>query len=290
LSGLNNTVLRVLDPGFGASLQDRGRHGWRRWGVPISGPMDRHSANCANRLLDNDSGCAVLEMLSQGTKLEVQQEVWIAICGGELECTIPVWRAHHAAAGEIVSLKQCQSGMWSYLAIEGGFAEAQIFGSSSYYARAGIGKKLEKGATLDRQSTARFQLPRGVSSRVGSWTDRWDFTQPPPIRVYAGPEWKSFSHADREKFLTEPWKVSSRSDRVGYRLEGPALKADPVEIYSGPVRLGSIQVPEGGEPIITMPDGPTVGGYPKIAVVDEPDLPWVAQSRPGQTLRFQLVS
>jgi antagonist of KipI len=77
---------------------------------------------------------------------------------------------------------------------------------------------------------------------------------------------------------------------VGYRLEGPALKADPPELLSEPVRLGSIQVPESGRPIITMPDGPTVGGYPKIALVDTMDLAWVAQARPGQTLRFQLVS
>ncbi len=252
--------------------------------------MDRHSANCANRLLDNDSGCTVLEMLSQGTKLEILQDVWIAICGAEIECSIPSFRAHHAVKGEIVSLKRCMSGMWSYLAVEGGFAAEQMFGSASYYGRGGIGTKLEKGTTLERQSTARFQLPRGVSSRVGSWTDRRDFAQPPQIRVYPGPQWKSFSHADREKFITQDWKVSSRSDRVGYRLEGPPLKAEPVEIYSEPVRLGSVQVPENGEPIVTMPDGPTVGGYPKIAVVDEVDLPWVAQCRGGQSLRFQLVS
>jgi antagonist of KipI len=90
--------------------------------------------------------------------------------------------------------------------------------------------------------------------------------------------------------LTEEWKVSSQSDRVGYRLEGATLKADPVEIYSEPVRLGSIQVPDSGQPIVTMPDGPTVGGYPKIAVVDDKDIPWIAQCRPSQTLRFQLVS
>jgi biotin-dependent carboxylase-like uncharacterized protein len=286
----SNNILRILDTGLGASLQDRGRHGWRRWGVPISGPMDRHSAACANRLLDNERGSPVIELLSQGAKFEVLENVWVAICGAATECSIPAWRAHRAAVGEIISVRHCRAGMWSYLAVEGGFAEDPIFGSASYYARANLGRKLEKNAILERQANTRFQLPGGVSGRVASWTDRWDFTQSPKIRVFPGPQWKSFSLADREVFLTESWKVSPRSDRVGYRLEGPTLKADPAEIDSEAVRLGSIQVPENGQPIITMPDGPTVGGYPKIALVDELDLPWVAQSRPGQSVRFQLLS
>jgi biotin-dependent carboxylase-like uncharacterized protein len=284
------TVLRVIDPGFAATLQNHGRTGWRRWGVPGSGPMDVHAASCANRLLDNESGCAVIELLSQGAKFEALQPVWLAICGAEIDSSIGTWRAYRAEAGEIISVKQCKSGMWSYVAVEGGFAEEKLFGSASYYARGGIGRKLDKGTLLDRQSIGRFSLPSGVSNRVASWSDRWDFKEPPQIRVYLGPQWKSFSQAERQRFLTSDWKVSPQSDRVGYRLEGPALKADPPEIYSEPVRVGSIQVPENGLPIITMPDGPTVGGYPKIALVDHADLAWVAQCRPGQSLRFQLVS
>src|SRR5262245_53232408 len=283
-------ILRILDPGFGATLQDRGRPGWRRWGVPLSGPMDPHSAACANRLLENESGCPVIELLSRGAKFELLSDLWIAICGANLDCTIPTWRAYLAAAGEIISIKHCNSAMWSYFAVEGGFSLQPVFGSVSYYARGGIGQKLEKGSILQGQNIGRFRLPRGVSGRIASWSDRRDYDHPPRIRVWPGPQWKNFSHADRERFLSTEWKVSTHSDRVGYRLDGPALKAEPPEILSEPVRLGSIQVPEGGQPIITMPDGPTVGGYPKIAAVDDPDIPWVAQCRPGQSLRFQLIS
>lgn len=285
-----NTVLRILDTGLGASLQDRGRLDWRRFGVPISGAMDRHSAACANRLLDNDSAAPVIELLLQGAKFEVLQDTWLALCGAEIDATIPAWRAHRALAGEIVAIRQCRMGMWSYLAVEGGFADTRLFGSISYYARGRIGREFERGLLLERQGAGRLILPRGVAGRVASWNDRWDFNDPPRIRVWAGPQWKNFSLADRECFLMEPWKVSAQSDRVGYRLEGPPLKASPAEIFSEPVLLGSIQVPESGQPIVTMPDGPTVGGYPKIAVIDELDLPWVAQCRPGQALRFQLVT
>ena len=86
------------------------------------------------------------------------------------------------------------------------------------------------------------------------------------------------------------WTVSPQSDRAGYRLLGPTLKPHPAEILSEPVLPGSIQVPAGGQPIVTMPDGPTVGGYPKIAVVDPGDLWAVAQCRPGRSLRFEWVS
>lgn len=286
----NQRILRVLSPGLGSSLQDRGRVGWRRWGVPSSGPMDAHSALCANRLLDNPANCAVAELLLHGSRWEVLQPAWLAICGADITCTIPTWRAHLASPGEIIAVKHCAAGMWSYLAVEGGFAGERLFGSVSYYARGAIGRALDKGTVLEREAASRFRLPHGVAGRIGSWTDRWNFADPPRIRLYPGPQWKSFSIGEREKFLTAEWKVSPQSDRVGYRLEGPTVRADPVEIVSEPVRIGSIQIPENGQPIVTMPDGPTVGGYPKIGWIDNFDLPWMAQCRPGQTLRFQLVS
>jgi biotin-dependent carboxylase-like uncharacterized protein len=285
-----NNVLRMLDPGLGATFQDRGRVGWRRYGIPLSGCMDPHSADCANRLLENVPTAAVIELLLQNAKFETLQDVWVAICGADVECSVPTWRAHHLSAGEIISIQQCRTGLWSYLAVEGGFAAPEFFGSASSYPRGGLGGNLLPLQVLIRNSASRLRLPRGVSGRVASWTDRRDYGSPPWIRVYMGPQWKNFSVVDRDRFLTGEWKVTSQSDRVGYRLEGPVLKPEPAEIISEPVRVGSVQVPENGSPIITMRDGPTVGGYPKIALVDEPDLSWVAQVRPGQSLRFQLVS
>jgi len=283
-------VLQVLDAGLGISLQDAGRPGWRRFGVPVSGWMDAHAAGWANRLLENEPSCAVIEMLFQGAKLEMRRAAWIAVCGAETEASVPLWRAYRAAAGEIVSFGPCRFGVWAYLAVEGGFAGERRFGSLSYYARGSLGLPLEKNSSLDQERSCSLNLPRGVLGRSTSWEERRDYLQPPCIRVWAGPQWKSFSPADREVFLTSRWTVTNASDRVGYRLSGPVLKPSPVEIPSEPVRMGSIQVPENGQPIITLRDGPTVGGYPKIALVDTPDLSWVAQTRPGQALRFQLIS
>jgi antagonist of KipI len=288
MSEEGTAALRLIEPGFGASLQDLGRFGWRRFGVPVSGCMDPHAAECANRLLENERSAAVLEILFGGARFEVLQDMWIAVTGAA-EANIPGWRAYRAVEGEVISFLQAAAGVWAYLAVEGGFAAPKFFGSTSYYARAELGMRIAKGTVLERNATKRLALPAGVSGRAASWEDQRDYSKAPVIRVSTGPQWKSFSVANHEKFLSAEWTVKPQSDRVGYRLGGPVIIPHPAEIISEAVRIGSVQVPENGQPIVTMRDGPTVGGYPKIALVDEDDLPWVAQSRPGQTIRFQLV-
>ena len=285
----SSPVLRVLEAGLGLSLQDRGRPGWRRFGVPPGGWMDAHAAAAAQRLLHNDPGVPLLELLLQGARLEVLEPVWLALTGAQVEGSIPAWRAYRAAAGEIIHLRACRSGVWSYLAVEGGLQAPHFFGSASYYARGRLGERLAPGAELRRAPCGHYRLPPGISGRLASWSDRWDYSAPPRIEVWPGPQWHDFSNEARETFLHAEWKVSAQSDRVGYRLEGPALAARRPSLVSEPVRTGSIQVPENGQPIITMADGPTVGGYPKIALVDAPHLAWIAQTRPGQSLRFQLI-
>ena len=149
--------------------------------------------------------------------------------------------------------------------------------------------KINKGSDLAARQALGFELPRSVAARKASWGTRRIFPKKIPLRVWPGPQWNSFSTADHDLFLNQDWRISSESDRVGYRLNGPRLRPQPAEIVSEPVRIGSIQVPESGQPIITMRDGPTVGGYPKIAVLDDGELAWAAQTAPGQSVRFELV-
>ena len=94
---------------------------------------------------------------------------------------------------------------------------------------------------------------------------------------------------DRQLFFGEPWTVTSQSDRVGYRLSGTPLTSKLPQLISEPMRTGTIQVPENGQPIVMMRDGPTVGGYPKLGLLDAADVAWLAQCRPGQQVRFQAV-
>lgn len=278
----------MLDTGLGLTMQDRGRPGWRRFGVPIGGAMDPHSADCANRLLENHPGAPLLEMLLQGARLEALRDVWVALTGAEVRATIPSWSTHQLKAGEILHLQAASAGLWAYLAIEGGFDWPAILGSSSQNTRAGLGTPLVVGDSLSNRPERAFRPGVAITSRSASWGDRRDFLNPPHLRVWPGPQWSSLSQSDRDFFLSKPWVVSPQSDRVGYRLEGMSLAPEPREIVSEPVRVGSIQVPDGGGPIVLMRDGPTVGGYPKIAVVEEEDLGWLAQCRPGQSIHFKL--
>ena len=285
-----NAVLRVLNLGLGSSIQDRGRSGWRRFGLPSSGWMDSHAAECANRLLENESSAPVLELLFQGAKFEVLQDVWLAVCGAEVRCTVPTWRASHLHQGDTLAFTQNQAGVWSYLAVEGGFAAPEFFGSASFYTRGKVGAQLSKNLVLFRNNTPRLRIPKEVAGRLASWSDQRNYSHPPPIKVYPGPQWHNFSATERHRFFQSEWAVTTQCDRVGYRLEGPKIQLLHSDIVSEPVRVGSIQIPESGNPIITMLDGPTVGGYAKIAVIDPVDLSWVAQSRPGQKLMFKLLA
>lgn len=280
-------MLRIADPGMGMTMQDQGRQGWRRFGVPISGWMDEHAAECANRLLENQGSKPVVEMLLQGAVIEVLRDGWIALCGAALDVNVPTWRAHFARAGDVIRISHVRSGVWSYLAIEGGWEWPGAFGSVSYYERGGIGTRIERGTVLCHLQ-GNLRLPAGVIGRMAHWQDRRNYDQPPPLKLWKGPQWDYFGRAEQARFLASEWEVSPESDRVGYRLRGPLVRAERPEIASEPVQAGSIQVPGGGEPIVTMQDGPTVGGYPKIALVSRNSLPWLAQCRPGQRVRFEM--
>lgn len=250
--------------------------------------MDNHAADCANRILENDASAPTLEILMQGAVIEVLHDTWLALCGAELEVNMPMWRAHRVRAGEVIRWARVRKGVWSYLAVEGGWEWPRAFGSTSYYARGRLGAAVRKGIVLQRRSGAGFCLSEGVSGRAACWEDIRNYEECPRIVVRKGPQWDAFTETMRSEFFETEWEVSSQSDRAGYRLGGSRILADPAEIASEPVRLGSIQVPGGGEPIVTMRDGPTVGGYPKLGVVEREYLPWLVQCRPGQKIQFEL--
>ena len=284
---MTSEVLRVLDPGLGAALQDRGRSGWRKFGVPSSGVMDDHAAAWANRLLENPAEAAVIELLLQGAKFEVLRNTWVAISGAEVQASVPLWRAVRVKAGDRIELRQNRSGRWTYLAVEGGFGGRECFGSRSVYVRGHIGAALTAGDVLGKQGSKPFELPAGIAGRTIPSFERRDYDRPPALKVWPAPQTDLFDRKQRECFFGALWTVTPQSDRVGYRLSGACLESPPGQLLSEPVRVGTIQVPENGLPIVTMRDGPTVGGYPKLAVLDSRDVSWLAQCRPGQHVRFQ---
>jgi allophanate hydrolase subunit 2 len=181
-----------------------------------------------------------------------------------------------------------RAGVWIYLAIEGGFDSECPGQQTQVHPRGLLGQPLKPGQKLKRLGPV-FNLPPGVAERWVNPSEQRHYQDIPALNLWPGPQWDLFAKKDRKTIFETEWTVTSQSNRVGYRLEGPSLHPPKQQMLSEPVQVGSIQVPANGQPIVTMRDGPTVGGYPKIGMVDPNDLSRLTQCRPGQKVRFKLA-
>ncbi|WP_233256628.1 biotin-dependent carboxyltransferase family protein [Opitutus sp. ER46] len=268
------------------TVQDLGRPGYRAEGVPLGGAMDRYALRVANLLVGNDEDTPALEFTLLGPELEFSHEALVAVTGGDFG-GLPLGRPVLVAAGQRVSFHSAASGCRGYLAIAGGFTVPRVLGSASTYVRGGFGglegRVLATGDVL--------QAPEVKRRVAGHWRvdPRLvpDYHEAPVVRVVRGAEGDDYGPA----FYDEPYQVLAHSDRMGFRLKGPALsRRTDAEIRSRPVAPGTVQVPPDGQPIVLMADAQTLGGYPQVAHVITVDLPLVAQRRPGDTLTFRAVA
>jgi biotin-dependent carboxylase-like uncharacterized protein len=292
-----NAGLRVLSPGLHTSVQDLGRIGWQRLGVPVSGALDTSTLRIGNALVGNPAGAPALEILGSGPSLEVVAEsVRVAVTGAGADLVlnagrrvVPAWRSLTLRCGEIFRIALGPASVCGYLAIEGGIAVPAVLGSASTYARAAIGGFA--GRTLQVGDPVPLALER-VSERV-----ELHLPSPPlaasdqPIRVILGPQDDHFTEAALGALLDARFRISPSSDRMGLRLDGPVLPhREGWDIVSDAIATGAIQVPGSGQPILLLADHQTTGGYPKIATVISADLPVVGRRRPGAAIRFTAVS
>ena len=285
-------MITLQNPGLLTTLQDAGRRGWQKYGVPVAGAMDAQSLFMANVLAGNPPELAGLEITALGPTLLFHTPVAFALCGGQFPALlngqpIAMNRAHSAPAGSVLQIGAAQEGFRCYLALQGGFALAPVMGSLSTYLKGGFGgldgRPLQKGDTLPL-ANPQFWLP---NMEQRSFTPQ-PLPKEPVIRLLPGPQADCFDTRGWATLLREPYTIGQSSDRMGYRLEGPAIARAPGfdgNILSDGVAMGSIQVPD-GKPLIMMADRQTTGGYGKIATVITADLPLLAQCKPGDTIRF----
>ena len=304
--------ITVLKPGMLSTVQDGGRHGFQHLGVPVSGAMDFFSHRIANILAGNDADEATLEITLRGPRLRFDDDALIALCGADLSPTIdgvvaPEGKAVRVQAGAVLDFGDSVAGCRAYLAIQGGFDVPVVMGSRSTYDSARIGgldgRALRRGDVLsagNAKISAYPGLARTLAASKRSFAaPKWAVNQHieklgrslQVVRILVGRHWDAFPNAARELLTAQEFRVASDSNRMGCRLEGPGVVAGgPTEILSEAVTFGTIQIPPSGKPIVLMADRQTVGGYPKIAEVAGVDLHLVAQLRPGDRLRFELVS
>jgi biotin-dependent carboxylase-like uncharacterized protein len=287
-------AFNVLEPGPYTTVQDGGRYGYQQFGIPPTGALDQFAYRVANILVGNPEGAAVLESTVVGPRLEIVTEADIAVTGAEMPVTVndqpmATWRAIRVRPGDVVRVGQVKSGCRSYLAVTGGIDVPVVMGSRSTYVGAKVGghqgRLLAPGDCLPRGE----RVPHGVDSQVPSaFIPRYESEI--QLRAVPGPQDEYFDEA-LATFFSEEFVVSPKADRIGYRLQGPALlHRDGVDksIISEPSLPGGVQVAPDGQAIILLVEQ-TVGGYTKIATVISTDIPKVAQAKPGDRIRFEEV-
>jgi antagonist of KipI len=286
--------------GFFSSVQDLGRTGFREFGVSLGGALDSFGLRVVNLLVGNDEGAAGIEVTLGGLQLRFEDKHVVAWCGGDFDVrlgprALAAGHARDVQTGEELKIGRPQTGCRCWLAISGGIEAPLILGSRSTDLRAQFGgfegRILRDGDVLALES--RPGLP--TTAAISSLTASHDWVSPaksePVLRFTRGVDWKRFDDLSLDRLTSETFTVSSDSDRMGARLEGPELnRVDKGDLISEAVAPGTIQVPPGGKPILLLGDCQTIGGYPKIAHVITVDLGMAAQLRAGDHVRFSEVS
>jgi antagonist of KipI len=303
--------VQVLEGGLFTTVQDQGRPGYQRYGVPVAGAVDGPALRAANLLVGNPPGAAGLECTVQGPTLRVARPLVAAVTGADLGAVVerpdlgrwevPRDTSFFLRPGNVLRFEGRRSGARAYVAFAGGIDIPMVLESRSTYVTGRLGglegRRLEAGDAFrigpcESRPPAGQRRPRAsTEGGEGEEGEAKSENALEPIRVVLGPQEDLFTADALATFTGSTYRVAPSSDRMGYRLEGPALAhVGPKEIVSDGMMLGGIQVPPNGFPIVMLADRATMGGYPKIATVVSCDLPRLAQLLPGDSVRFRSVT
>lgn len=273
--------VKVIKTGPIATIQDFGRFGYRRYGIPQSGAMDRAFMIAANQQMGNPENYPVIEFALMGMELEAVEETVVSVVGASLKINGQLkGQCEKVLNGDKISIS-APTYVYGYLALGGKMHAKKDFGSVSTYERAGFGgldgRALQRGDELVTNGKGELNAKADVPSRENSVLHT--------IRIMKGPEWNLL----KELPSFESFQVDGSSDRMGIRLTGARLDCDYQEIASSAVIPGTIQLPADGQPIILMNDCQTTGGYPRIGKVIDEDLGKLAQLKPGKDIKMEMI-
>lgn len=300
-------ALNIIESGLLTTIQDLGRPGYYHLGIPMGGAMDRLALRAANLLVGNDEGAACLEAVFTGPKIEFTADSLIAVTGAELPPLIDgvrqdTWTALSVKEGQKLSFDYVRSGARAYIAVAGGIDTPLALGSRSTYAIGAL------GGVDGRPINAGDRLPLGTpqkkvkSDRAIAQSLRRGPTGAVELRVVPGLYSHRLTDKARQCFFTDNWKVASEADRMGYRFQGgtpvefvertPPFGAgsDPSNITDACYPYGSIQIPNGTEPIVLHRDAVSGGGYFMIGTVISADMDFIGQLQPNTEIKFTEVT
>ena len=285
-------LIKIINSGILSTIQAACRTDFQDYGVPRAGFQDKISAQLANWLVGNKKFDSLIESYANYFEFEVINDCSLGVQGACSEIRIndrlvPLDETHHVRTQDRVQLFNNTNGSIIYIAVAGGFSVAEVLGSAATDTANKLGglngmplvsNNILKGSQNIKKMETRW-IPKGLSSRAY-------FSKNTTVHVIAGPEASLFTVSSLEAFYSCAFVVSADISRVGYRLTGPPIHTVTHNIASKTTFPGIIQIPPSGDPIILMADGPVTGGYLRIGVVAEVDLPILAQLRPGGRVRF----
>ena len=300
-------AFEVLEPGLSTTVQDQGRIGYYRFGIPQGGSMDQHSATLANRLVGNTVAEAVLECTYIGPKLVSTTRAVIAVTGAPVDVfvngeLVPAYERIELQVGDELKFGVIQGGTKYFIAVHGGIDVPKVLGSRSTYPIGAIGgvngRALAAGDLLPVGAALDNGLPVVSSIAV---EDRPIFSRDVQVRVMLGLYDHNLSAKGLDNLLTSEWVLTPVADRMGLRYSGPGVEwrdrdqpfgagQDPSNIVDAGYAVGSIQIPGGTQPIILHRDAVSGGGYAMVATVISADMDLVARCAPGTKTHFVAVT
>ena len=294
---MTDAIFHIRHAGPHCSIQDGGRPGLARFGVPASGAMDRPALALANAALGNPRGAAGVEVSILGLQLDlVQGSVTLAVAGGGFivetgDAKHGSWTVLTLHAGQHLTIRAGPWGSWTYLAFAGTLRAPDWLGAQATHAGSGLGGGILTTGGILTLAGATLAEAEPRPTRDGPRPCPIWARPPAEVQVVLGPQDRFFAAETQKAFLSLPFRVTQAYDRMGMKLDGPKLPPEnALAIPSESLLRGAVQVSGDGAATVLMADHQTTGGYPKIATLVGCETDRLAQSRPGATLRFRAVS
>jgi len=279
-------VIRIHAAGGRATIQDAGRFGHLREGLPPSGPADPSAFFAAQWLVGNDGSAAAIEVVGSPFVFSCEDRRLIAVTGREVALRsrdrLPGWTAAFVRPDEEITVIASERTRFAYVAVSGGIATEPVLGSRATYLPAGLGHLVRTGDSWPLGPARVDPTSAGRTTKTPEYQDEF-------VRAITGPHAERFTDQEAEGFFSSQFIVDAMSDRMATRLLGNLVRSRGGEILTCGVIAGAVQVPSGGQPIILLAEHQVTGGYPVIATVITADLGRVAQRLPGEPLRFARV-
>lgn len=279
-------ALKVLKSGLQLTIQDKGRYESMSLGVPISGVMDTRLSDHINKLLGNEISLPVIEMLGQAIKFQFEKPTYF--CFGAIsaqiylnDAPIEAFKVYKVKPFDVLHIERVSQGMWSYLAVKGGFLTQLSFKSSSYYSNILDSSKLSKDDLVHYKAFEKAVPKVKISSLNIEATDLIQ------LQCFELPEFNLLTETIKHQLLTATFTVSHQINRMAYQLS-ERLDNKLGELKTAPVLPGTVQFTSGGKLIVLMRDAQVTGGYPRIFQLTEESISQLAQAKPRQKIRFNL--